>query len=434
MDEPASLDSVRLKQGRLMGRPPLGPGEVGEIWTSSAKNAKGLYRAQATYVDTQGVQRVCRVERPRKGDARAALAARLEKLLKGVDQAPAQTTVERAVWDWLNSRPSRDVDIRRGISPQTRGGYAEVIHRAVVPELGHISLEELTARHIQDALTRMVRDGTRYTEARHALTILRQSLRYAELGGLIRGNPARACDAPEKRRVKPRALSDEELQSVRAAAHAWQHGGVASGMPRSEHLADVLGVMLGLGVRIGEALALRWSDVDLEQGLVHVRGTLVEQRAYRDDQGRHVEGRFFRQEWRKSGREAPELVVEAPDFVMEILGRRRLHSPRLNPIDAVFVTRNGTWVRPAAVRTHFRKAKEAAGLEVELDWAVPHKLRATALTEVSRAVGLEEAARLGGHSSHRVTERHYIDPGVPEPVRQGAILQKLYERPAAEVR
>jgi integrase len=58
-------------------------------------------------------------------------------------------------------------------------------------------------------------------------------------------------------------------------------------------VGDALDIMLGLGVRIGEALALRWEDIDLESALVHVRGTLVEQRAHRDENGAHVAGRFF---------------------------------------------------------------------------------------------------------------------------------------------
>ncbi|MDQ0261367.1 integrase [Sinomonas atrocyanea] len=89
-------------------------------------------------------------------------------------------------------------------------------------------------------------------------------------------------------------------------------------------------IMLGLGVHIGEALALRWEDIDLESALVHVRGTLVEQRAHRDENGAHVAGRFFRQDWRRSGRQAEDLVVQAPPFVMEVLRRRHRASPRLN--------------------------------------------------------------------------------------------------------
>jgi integrase len=300
-----------------------------------------------------------------------------------------------------------------------------VIRRSIVPGIGPVQLEALTARRIQDFLDGLVAEGTGYTEARHALTIVRQMLRYAELGDLIRSNPALACEAPLKMQSKPRALTDLELEAVREAARNWQFGGSSAGAQRSEYLADALDTMLGLGVRIGEALALRWCDVDIEGGLVHVRGTLVEVRAHKTEAGEHVPGQFFRQDWRKSGMQSNELVVEAPPFVLEVLGRRMVHSPLLNPVDAVFVTRKGTFVRPGNIRSHFRNAKAAAGLNVELDWAVPHKLRATALTAVSNAAGIQEAARLGGHSSHQITQRYYIDPGPVKPVRHADVLEGL---------
>ncbi|MCH6469850.1 site-specific integrase [Sinomonas terrae] len=176
--------------------------------------------------------------------------------------------------------------------------------------------------------------------------------------------------------------------------------------------------MLGLGVRIGEALALRWRDVDLNEGLVHVRGTLVDQAAYKLEDGTPISSEFFRQDWRNSGKDKDELILEAPSFVLDVLTRRRLQSPLLNPIEAVFVTRTGTWQRPSNIRRQFRMAKEEAGLRVDPDWATPHKLRTTALTAVANAVDAQAAALLAGHSSPRTTELFYLDPGPVKPVRR----------------
>jgi integrase len=190
-------------------------------------------------------------------------------------------------------------------------------------------------------------------------------------------------------------------------------------------LVDTLLVMLGLGVRIGEALALRWQDVDLDQGLVHVRGTLVDKAAYELEDGTRVPSRFFRQDWRKSGKDKDELIVEAPSFVLDVLTQRRLQRPLKNSLQAVFVTRTDSWHRPSNVRRQFRAAKRQAGLQIGLDWATPHKLRTTALSAVANAVDVDAAARLAGHASRRTTELFYVDPGPVTPVRQAGIPRAI---------
>jgi AbrB family looped-hinge helix DNA binding protein len=90
---------------------------------------------------------------------------------------------------------------------------------------------------------------------------------------------ARMADLLELAGRRPvRALTLQEVSKVREAVRAWQEPAVWRPGPRhSGILADVVDVLLVTGGRIGEVLALRWCDLDLETdpATVTFAGTIV---------------------------------------------------------------------------------------------------------------------------------------------------------------
>lgn len=59
-------------------------------------------------------------------------------------------------------------------------------------------------------------------------------------------------------------MTTAEVQQLRTAARTWEATPVTANKPVRREIADSNDVMLGTGVRIGELLAIRWDDVDLE--------------------------------------------------------------------------------------------------------------------------------------------------------------------------
>jgi len=80
---------------------------------------------------------------------------------------------------------------------------------------------------------------------------------------------------PEKPRASseyvPYIFSADELSRIMAAADSRQPGCNASRMSAASQLPFLLRVLYGCGLRVGEALSLRWRDVDVENGIIHVR-------------------------------------------------------------------------------------------------------------------------------------------------------------------
>ena len=108
-------------------------------------------------------------------------------------------------------------------------------------------------------------------------------------------------------------------------------------------MADIIDLMLATGCRVGEILALRWSDLDLDGDppILTVSGTLKTETG----KGTH------RKPTPKS--DASRRTVVLPRFAADLLRvRREFATPNEN--DAVFATRNGTWHQVVNIERRWR--------------------------------------------------------------------------------
>jgi integrase len=220
-------------------------------------------------------------------------------------------------------------------------------------------------------------------------------------------NPARGTTRVHRPKQETKALRVEDLVEIRAAVRRWVNAD-RPGPKATGDMADIIDLMLATGCRIGEILALRWSDLDLDSDLpiLTVSGTI------KTETGKGT----YRKPTPKS--DASRRSVVLPQFAAELLRmRREFATPNEN--DAVFATRNGTWNQVVNVERRWRQIRKDTGYE----WVTPHTFRKTVATLISEATTSELASRQLGHSSSQVTRAHYI---AKPPV--SADLSELLER------
>ena len=156
-------------------------------------------------------------------------------------------------------------------------------------------------------------------------------------------------------------------------------------------------MLLGTGARIGEALALRWSDVDVAAGTVALTGTVV--RVHHPDRP----GVLIRQDTTKGRRPRAQLL---PTFALAALVAERERGLPGGEHDLVFPSAAATLREVATVEKQWRGFKSRHPRWADVTF---HSFRRAVGTAVERGAGMAVAAAVLGHSSEQVTARHCVE-------------------------
>ncbi|MDR6623424.1 site-specific integrase [Sinomonas atrocyanea] len=377
------------------------------------KNSKRVedtwaWRATCRFRDYDGVTRSYSKFGPTKAKAENALLMAMRTRQDHGRQVAENPTLSEVAKRWLASVEVPEVVVdatgnavsppTEGIRRQTWDQYAGLVRRLIEPKLGALKVNEIRTSTCDSFLRSLVVDGRGYTNARLAKTVLNQILSYAIRHDLYTdSNPVHDVDRMVRPKKIPKGLTAATLEEVREAVAVWRRKPGVSGPRPTSVLADIVEVLLGTGVRIGEVLAIRWQDVDLDGdvGKVAITGTLVEPR----------KGPKFRQEYPKNP--GSERILPVPRFVVDVLLRRSIDSPASNSADAVFWPRNGTYMQASSVRRSLRSALKASGLDDSVV-VTPHAFRRTVATLLAREETDGAAAEMLGHSNVAMTHAAYI--------------------------
>ena len=370
-----------------MSRPPLPVGTWGRI--TRTRLGADRWRARAKFRDHDGVTRTVERIGPTGAAAERALVTHLRDRSRppGGAELTAATTVGDLAAVWLGTLD----DGRR--APQTVEKYTSAVHRFVVPALGGIRIGEVSVGRIERFLGVVESDAA----ARWCRVALTGMFSLAARHDAVAHNPVRDTSTRQRPASEVRALTLEEVAALRANITGWA-GGNTMGPPRGDDLPELVDFILGTGLRIGEALAVRWADVALGADVptATVSGTVA-----------YVGGRFIRQPTTKTS--AGHRTVVLPGFVVAALRRQR---ERELPAEdgLVFPSARGGVRSPHNVRRQFRAARG-----VGFEWVTPHVLRKTTATVVERSVGIDAAAAQLGHTGSRVTAAHYVQRAATAP-------------------
>jgi integrase len=175
------------------------------------------------------------------------------------------------------------------ITTRTAERQRQLLKHQIAPHLGAKVLRKLRPLDIE-AWHTALRDSVSARTIGHAHRVLSKALRDAAKNDLVSRNVCKEQAAPK--------VSDEEMVIVRdvpalvAKLKDWRHDTVAM-------------VALFTGMRLGEVLALRWSNVDLDSKIIHAREALEQTKRF---------GVRFKTPKSKAGRRditLPDILVEA---------------------------------------------------------------------------------------------------------------------------
>jgi integrase len=243
----------------------VSPGEHGVI--QFTRKASGRYVARVRFRDLSGAWRSVQATAVTKSAARAAVMASLKNELRTTgSELSGRTTFAVVAGEWFRQIEELVADGRR--SAGTLDLYRHVLDRHVLPALGGLRLSELTTARL-DRFLRDKRAAKGYATAKLCRSVVSGVCGVAVRRDALRSNPVRDVSNLERRYVKQaRALTPEE-------ARAWLRILDESELAQQKDLPDLTRFLLGTGCRLGEALGVRWPDLDLDRHLLHVRRTVI---------------------------------------------------------------------------------------------------------------------------------------------------------------
>ncbi len=342
------------------------------------KRKDGLFQGMYTAQTPAGPKRKYVYGR-KYGEVRKKLAEAMGDVARGIVFDDKNLTVGQYLDRFLE-------DVQRGSvreSTYSRDKYLLANH--VKPALGRVKLRNLSAMHLQRLYRDKLDAGLSPATVQKMHHIIHKALSQAVRWDLIARNPSDAAKAPTPSTEEMRPLSAAEARRLLDAA-------------KGDRLEALYVLAVHTGMRRGELLGLKWSDVDLEGGAVSVRRTLT-----RTGNGK---GLALGDPKTKRSRRTVRLTREAAEALGGHLARQLRHieeaGDHYRDEGLVFATEAGTPINPSNLRQRsFAPLLQRAGLPPSVRF---HDLRHTTATLLlSRGVHPKFVQELLGHASVAIT-------------------------------
>jgi integrase len=287
---------------------------------------------------------------------------------------PRTLTVESYATEWLDGQ-------RDHVRPSTWAGYrANLVHH-IVPSVGKTKLADLQPADVRRLHRESKARGLSPRSVRYVHLVLSLALKQALEDGLVSRNVAKLAAPPSAPKASISPFTPAEALKLLEEVH---------GEPEEALYVTTL----GLGLRRGEVLGLRWKDVNWSKKQVTVAGQL--QRVS-----------FGGLQYVATKTAGSVAVLDAPDFVMDALLAQRdrlTFAQAVQPDEYVFPGERGEAMDPDAVTHHFPAFCERHGLRRTRFHDLRH---ATASLLLAKGVPMWMVSKLLRHSSIAITADLY---------------------------
>jgi len=289
-------------------------------------------------------------------------------------------TVKQYLENWLEN-------VRRlRIRSSTLQSYRDALHIRIIPALGHVQLNQLSREMVQTFLADLFDEGLSPNYIKALYMLLSSALKDAVDSEVLARNVCERVTLPRGEKYEARPLTKEECQRLITAA-------------RGHRLWFFILMGITTGARRGELTGLRWSDIDLAKGVVHIRRTIVRLRKL---------GFVANEPKTASGARKIRLTQIVIDGLEEqkryIAAIRRHAGSAWKENDLLFPNKHGGYLDRWVISRQFQRVLEKAGLP----YMRLHDLRHSAATLLLAAgVNVKVVQEMLGHSDIRITLQMY---------------------------
>ena len=336
-----------------------------------------------------------------KKQAEKELASLINRLETGNYIKPNKITVGLFLEQWLRDYASTNT------APRTFERYAEISRLHLIPNLGRITLTQLRPEHLQSYYSHELTSGRLNAKGglsaqtvNHHHRVLSAALNHAVKWGLLTRNIANAVDPPRPVKKEMATIQAEDINSLLEEARKLEKG---SSIP----YYTLFYAALHTGMRRGELLALRWSDIDLELMTISVNRSL---QVLKD--GTKIIREPKTPKARRLIAMTPSLALQLREHKESQSALRLLAGKPLQQDDLIFSDLDGQPINPNTITPAFTKIAKRAGFKLRL-----HDLRHTHATLMLKSgVHPKIVSERLGHATVAFTLDTYshVVPGLQE--------------------
>ena len=265
-----------------------------------------------------------------------------------------------------------DIYSRPNIETATAATYQRQLTRYLIPAFGDMLIKDISTDDIQKLFNNMT--GAKTTKIK-TKQVLHMILEAAREDGLIQRNPLKS------RRLKitgdaSKVTKEYSVQQMRF---------LIRNLDKIQNPTDraYLAIQALHPLRLEEVLGLKWSDIDFDSMLIHIRRAVTH-----------------------PTRNQPEIKRTKTEASVRTLGLSRIAAQYLNPgSDSEFIFGGETPVTYTQVRRMCERIKRDTGFDENI---TPIRFRTTVLTDIyDRTKDIKTAQAAAGHASPTMTMRRY---------------------------
>lgn len=349
---------------------------------------KKLWVGQITLPDGKKRTKYCKTQK----EAKDWVLSQRTAYKDGVLVASNKVTVGEYLDKWMEEV------VKYQVRESTFDTQTIIINKHIKPALGEVLLLKLTPSHLQNLLAKKIEEGYSRRTVKYIHTITKQMLDQAKKWGLVGQNIAEVVACPKVVKKPFETLTQQEVNKFLD---------VLKGDP----LFPLYVVFLSTGLRRGEALGLKWENVDLIEGVISVKGIITS-----------IKGKTT---WGEPKTASSRRLVGLPDYTKSVLIDHKLKQTVES--EFVFCTSKGTPYSPRNILRHFKKYAEIAELPEE---TTIHSLRHFFTSyALSQNVPVGDVQAILGHADAKFTLSVYNHVMEGAQIEAAKKINRLFDTP-----
>lgn len=316
-----------------------------------------------------------------------------KELIKNDYQTVQRNTVENYMLDWLHNVKANE------LKPKSYDRLEQTVLNQVIPAIGHLQVAAVQPDDVQKMVNDLKSTGKSYSTIKKAYDAVNECFRTGQIKRTVIYNPALGVTIPAQKtfgKTKVKCYTKEEADKLCEAATACYSNG-----KRIYRLGNAVVLALNTGLRYGELLGLKWSDIDFEKRLLTVSAT----RVIVKDRTSTTENNYIVLEQDSAKTDSSERTIYLNDKSLEAL--TQLHEVT-GQFTFVLSSANGSPTPHRYPDRMLRKIAVSAGFSEDKIYGF-HALRHTFASRLfENGVDVKTVSTVLGHSDITVTYNTYI--------------------------